>query len=750
VASGAYWPLRPVLAHLAAARPAAAVDLKDLRARRVKAGKSPELPDASDVELTHPDREGVLAEFEPGGLVGSMYERYETRQEQGRMADAVLEAMCEGAHLAVEAGTGVGKSVAYLVPAVRFAEENDVAVGVATKTNALMDQLVYQELPALAAELEGGLAYAALKGYEHYPCLRKLRRALGRDDLEPRGVADLAAVLAWVAQTTWGDLDSLNIHWSRALRAEVAATVDECTRKRCTFFGEPCYLHGMRRRARSARIVVTNHALLMSDLALGGGVLPPVRHWVVDEAHGAEATARDQLSYATSHGSLRFLLGALSARRGGPLVELAAGAETAADEESAQGVIDAAEALQADAATALTVADSFFSMVKELPLEASSEYDRAHVRLTTAMREGSEWGIAARVGVSLAKRLEALFEQGRDLLTRLEETGMDEGDARADLVGLVTRLATETRALGIVLDGSDPDFVYSVTRDRRPDVTAEALDAQRLDVGEVLAELFYPQVRSVTFTSATIATGDDFSHFARGVGLDRLEPEAWRALRLASSYDFERQMAVFVPADLAEPKHPAYLDALEDFLYDIHLAMGGSVLTLFTNRRHLEELYSRLVGRLETQGLRLVGQRGAGSSVKRVRDEFVADETASLFATKSFWEGFDAKGDTLRCVVVTRLPFAHPGDPVLQELEERDRDAWWDRHYLPRAILELKQAAGRLIRSSTDEGCLVIADSRVASSRPYARRFLAALPVEDVEVVEAAEAVRRIEQGFGR
>jgi ATP-dependent DNA helicase DinG len=268
-----------------------------------------------------------------------------------------------------------------------------------------------------------------------------------------------------------------------------------------------------------------------------------------------------------------------------------------------------------------------------------------------------------------------------------------------------------------------------------------------LDVGEALAESFYPRVRSVVFTSATIATGEDFSHFERSVGLDRLAPDTHRTLRLASSYDFERQMTVFVPDDIAEPGTPRYLDDLERLLHGVHVAMGGSVLTLFTNRREMEELYRRLVTPLERVGLRLVAQT-AGTSRKRVADEFLADTRVSLFATKSFWEGFDAKGDTLRCVVVTRLPFGQITDPLLEE--RKDRDArWWEHYYLPEAILELKQAAGRLIRSATDRGCLVLADARLTGPKPYARRFLDALPVQDVERLPAETIVIEISRRYG-
>jgi ATP-dependent DNA helicase DinG len=213
-------------------------------------------------------------------------------------------------------------------------------------------------------------------------------------------------------------------------------------------------------------------------------------------------------------------------------------------------------------------------------------------------------------------------------------------------------------------------------------------------------------------------------------------------------------MAVFVPTDMPEPCQPGargyaeYIDALATLLFDVHEAMGGSVLTLFTNRRDMDALYLRLAEPLQRIGLPLIVQ-GRGISRKRVADEFIADERTSLLATKSFWEGFDAKGDTLRCVVIPRLPFGPVNDPILEERRERD-SGWWAHYYLPEAVLELKQAAGRLIRSTTDEGCLVLADARLVGPKSYAHRFLEALPVREIERLPAAELGSVIRERFGR
>lgn len=742
-------PLARVLAQVAGARGGerGAFDLKQLRLARLRREQHDEMADAAEIELVCPPAEDVLAEFEPQGAVGRMYAGYERRAEQTQMAEAVLAAFGDGAHLAVEAGTGVGKSVAYLVPAARFSLANHVAVGVATKTNSLMDQLAYGELPALSAALGGELRYVALKGYDHYVCLRKLQRLLDEPPEDAGSREALAMVVTWAAQSTWGDLDAINLHWPPGLKAALSASAPECTKKHCRFWPQLCYLHGQRRRATQAHIVVTNHALLFRDLTAEGGILPPIRHWVVDEAHGAEAEARKQLSSTAAYPALAGLLGGLHAKgRGGTLDTLRARVALLPDERAA-GLLAAIDAMRDTVATAATLAGSFFDFVKDLAAPVRGEYDRVELRITPELRASGAWSTAAGVGRSLVKRLEEVLRAGNGVVTRLEELGEELTEQRYDLAGELSGIAEQLEGLVLVLDGEDVGRVYSVSADRRRDRPVESLTAACLDVGSALAEQFYPRVRSVVFTSATIAAGDDFSHFLHGVGLDRVPAEQRRTLRLASSYDFERQMAVFVPRDLPEPGAARYLDALEELLFGVHTAMGGSVLTLFTNRREMNELYRRLVGPLEREGLRLLVQ-SAGASRKRLRDEFLADERLSLFATKSFWEGFDAKGDTLRCVVVPRLPFGPMRDPLYEERRARDARAW-DRYYLPEAVLELKQAAGRLIRSATDTGCLVLADARLVSGKPYARRFLDALPVRDVETLPAAEVVSRIAERFG-
>lgn len=747
LAPHAPWPERDWLALIAAAHPGALYDLKEVRRRRVAADRAETLADADDVECVCPPEAQVTAEFSDAGLAGRMYPGYEQRAEQVEMAAAVLSAFDTGTNLAVEAGTGVGKSMAYLVPSALFALGNRVGVGVATKTNALMDQLVHHELPRLKEALGEDLRYCALKGYDHYVCLRKLERFAGDlDDTAEPGAIELAAtLLAWVSQSAWGDLDAVNLHWRRDLRPLVQASQADCTHKRCRYYPNLCYLHGVRRRAASSHIVVTNHALLFRDVVADGNILPPIRHWIVDEAHSAESEARKQLTLGASHTELSATLTTLHGKRGGLLDTIRRGLKAAPGTEP---VITTIGRMQEEVARAINLTDSLFDFVKDLaPAAGESEYDSAELWVDERVRDSGAWGVVDSTGRSLIRRLEHVISDGRTLVTQLEEYGPDLGDPRADLVGVLTRVADQHAGLVAVIDGEDDALVYSAGLDRRRQVSAERLVAARLDVGEALAQDLYPRTRSVVFTSATIATGESFEHFARCVGLDRIASDEFATLRLASSYDFERQMAVFVPTDMPAPREAGYLDALERLLTDVHLAIGGSVLTLFTNRRDMERLHAAIEPRLAASGIDLICQR-RGTSAKRLRDEFLADEHLSLFALKSFWEGFDAKGDTLRCVVVPKLPFTVPTDPLSLERERREGRKAWARYALPEAVIELKQAAGRLIRSSTDTGCLVIADARVVRMN-YGAQFLAAMPVDDVERVPSAEVVARIAKRFG-
>ena len=750
------WPFRPVLSYLAgtaADASGAPFSLKAYRAQLVRESPAEPRVDAMELDrLEAPSADEIRVAFEPGGVVSRMYEHAERRPEQLAMALEVRDALASSTHRAIEAGTGVGKSVAYLLPEVLFAQRNHVTVGVATKTNALTDQLVSHELPALSTALPDGLSFTSLKGYDHYPCLRRLDRAAaeelplssvphdGRSDnaVASDMLSAIAVTYAFACQSPEGDLDALGIRWRYVPRQMLTTTSSECLRGRCPYFPGECLLHGARRRAARADVVVTNHSLLLRDVAAEGRILPPVRHWVVDEAHGFEAEARRQWAVEVSGDEARAAFELLGGVRSGAIHTVMTQAMSLEGSTLAIALLTKAAASASRASVA--VADLFLS-VHELGSLARGDggYDLVTLWIDEKVRASAEW--AAVLGAS-SVATDALDETVRALADAVGALSAEAPQLAADLTDSGRFVRDLLAGIRLVCEGTDASYVYSahLSRSKRR-IATERLVAEKIDVGAEIAQRWLPETQSVVFTSATIAVGDDFTHFDEAVGLSELGGSAHRDVRLDSSFDFDANMSVVVASDLPAPNDRSYLSALEDLLFDVHVAMGGSVLTLFTNRRDMERVFEGLAPRLAAAGLEVACQE-RGSSARRLRTRFTTEKTLSLMALRSFWEGFDAVGDTLRCVVIPKLPFASPNDPLVRERDLREDRAWW-KYSLPEAVISVKQAAGRLIRSASDSGVLVLADSRVVS-KGYGRLFVSSLPSKSVSRLESANVGRYI------
>lgn len=740
------WPLRPYFAQAALEHPGVDFSLRRNRTERTQGTSQPPRPDADDIPLSFCDESRIDEAFSPTGALGSMYPDYEERQEQLGMAHEVAACLREGDIRVIEAGTGVGKSMAYLVPVAFGAHENKITMGVATKTNALMDQLVYHELPRLNSVLGQDLSYIALKGYDHYLCLRKLEHMARADQGDNCDVISMiATLLNFTAQTSHGDLDALNISWVRLPRGDIQANANDCLKKRCPYFPRRCFLHGARRAATSADIVVTNHALLFRDMQADNGILPPIRHWIIDEAHGVEGEARRQLSSSITSRELDTTLGHLSNPKSGIMARVRKRADKLEGGDMLYGVT---ADIENRIGQIQLVAAEFFTALTELPSPNARDrgsYNIVTVWVSDEMRQGHAWRELCVPGTELADLLWGLNGRLADLISMLEQFEGEFVNQLAELSGITANVKGAVDALRLILDGTDERYVTSLQIDRNPRYPMQALKAMRLDIGESLATDLYPQTRSLVFTSATLATAErePFAHFLRATGLDRVTDKPVYTSIFASGYDYDHNMSVLLPSDMPEPNAPDYHEAFAQLLYEVHVAMGGSVLTLFTNRREMESFYRELKPRLANEGIDLIAQT-RGTSTKSLRDRFLSDRSLSMFALKSFWEGFDAPGDTLRCVIIARLPFSRPDDPIAREREARDGRAAWGRYSLPEAVMDLKQAAGRLIRNSTDSGWLVLADARL-QTKNYAKSFLRAMPTQDIRTLTISEIARLME-----
>lgn len=739
------WSYRPVFSFLAQNMTDEPFSLRAARARVLEDEPGEERFDADGLSaLAMPSDQAIEACYEPGGVVAKMYETFEPRAEQVEMSCEVRDAIASSTNRVIEAGTGVGKSVAYLVPLVAAAKENNITVGVATKSNNLADQLMYHELPKLSDAIEGGISYCALKGFDHYPCLRKLER-LARSTAEiktDRDPADtltaIAVIYAFACQSPSGDLDALGIRWKSVNRQDLTTGSRECARRLCPFFPDACLVHGARRRAARSDVVVTNHSLLFRNVAAEGKILPPIRHWVVDEAHSVEREARRQWAITVSADDSRSVFERLGGEGAGTLGTI--GREFSHHEAATLYMGLCARAVACATRTSRSMAD-LFDAVRELSKTArGGGYDQVNLWIGDELRESEGWSAFLPTAFGA---VDALEEAEKALRALADALAQDAPERAADVSEHARRIADLKEGLALIVRGEDKRYVYSLQVNRRLRAGGEALTAERLDIGEALAEQWLPELHTAIFTSATLSVSGDFKHFEHAVGLDRLPSGSSKSLHLDSSYDFDANMSIVVASDLPDPRNrDAYIDALEELLVDVHVAMEGSVLTLFTNRRDMEELFERVKPRLAAAGLELACQLRM-SSARRLRDHFVAERSSSLFALKAFWEGFDASGETLRCVIIPKLPFASPTDPLACERARREERAW-ARYALPDAVLEVKQAAGRLIRSSTDTGVLVLADSRLVT-KGYGKKFLSSLPTAMYQRIDAKQVGRYLE-----
>lgn len=783
LASVEEWPTSAVFSYFAG-EPTKPFSLREMRARRTKRLKAAPNHDAESLvvngekPLEYPTDEDIDAFFAPDGTLAASSAQYEQRSEQLVMSKAVAQAYRTSSNLAVEAGTGVGKSLAYLVPSVLLAKKNDITVGVATKTNNLLDQLVNKELPLLDKVL-GGVRYTALKGFPHYLCLRNVERLLreGPHYVETSNgpvhqAPALAGVLSYIEQTEYDDIDTLKVDYRAVPRYAITTSSQECLRRKCPFFGTECFVHGARRRAEASDVVVTNHSMLFCDLAADGGLLPPIRYWIVDEAHGAEDEGRRAFSLNLSSDDLlrvsRSVGGAdtgknvfvRAARRFGdkpyataaelldvsretlnaPIPVIAPDVSNAPGEASTTLYHLCARASAAGKRYDHAVAE-YSKHVKDLLYfdtnKRSKGYERVELWINDEVRRTEKFRNLSVLAKELTEAIDKLITCNTEVVAYLE--GIEGAAALSrEISALTYDLKEQLNACEVIFSEPSPTYAYAATLFRKRDRISDVLSALMVNIGQKLDETFFATTHSIVFTSATLTVDGSFESFAHALGLNDSEESQTSFLQLDSSYDFDTHMTVYVPTDMPDPNSPRYLDKLQELLIGVHRAEEGATLSLFTNRREMETCFEVVRGALHEDDLRVVCQKW-GVSIKGLRDEFLRDEHLSLFALKSFWEGFDAPGATLKAVVISKLPFKKPSDPLSCERAQLDPHAW--AHFvLPQAVLETKQAAGRLIRSADDTGDLIIADHRLLS-KGYGKKFLRSLPSKNIKKMTISEIV---------
>ncbi|MHB8986567.1 MAG: helicase C-terminal domain-containing protein [Eubacteriales bacterium] len=688
--------------------------------------------DAEVVREAHPlDPEQVRDFFGCGGPLEKVIQGYEHRPQQQAMAAKIASALNGEKYLLMEAGTGVGKSMAYLLPLVLWSSSCGERSVVSTHTINLQDQLWQKDVPLLAKATDTPFKAALVKGRSNYICLRRWFSTVD-SNLFPEEAAFYARVLTWLAFTKTGDKNEINMypgdndHWQA-----VCGDADSCLGGRCRY-QRHCFIQRARRKAEEASLIIVNHSLLFTDVQAEKRVLPAYGPLVIDEAHHLEDVATSQLGAHVAQGNVnRWLstLGKTLAR----LKDKAPPSDGARWSAVLKGIMEMRLEI-------VETARLFFYVLGEFVLCNRTGDDKEYTRLTLRLPPGDEgWEeVAARSCVFL-DIMRSFFDETAKLVEMLELWAITDevwaGPAR-DL----TQVLQEGRVIAgdfeFIINCSAENYVYWV----EAEVSAEGsskhtkLFAAPVDVGSLLYENFFKNQNKVVLTSATLSVNGDFGHYKERSGLCYLPEGELLEASYDSPFRYDDQALLCInreiPAPWAVPAED-YLDQLSRAISSLVSANRGRTLVLFTSHKTLRETYRRLKSPLEEEDIYILGH-GIDGGRTRILEEFKRTERSVLLGASSFWEGVDVPGDSLTCVVIVKLPFWSPSVPViearLEHLARRERDGFRD-FSVPQAVIRFKQGFGRLIRTASDRGIVVIMDRRIMDKK-YGRYFLNSLPVK--------------------
>jgi Rad3-related DNA helicase len=698
----------------------------------------------------------IRAFFAADGPMGNSFEGYEQRDPQVEMASAVADALNEGKTLMVEAGTGTGKSVAYLVPAAMHAVERGERVVISTNTINLQDQLFFKDIPDLQrimnaderpkTEDESPTATGAqpsslvfrpssspftaalLKGRGNYLCLKRYEETRRVESLNADEVRTLLKIQLWLPTTKSGDkaelllMDKENTAWGR-----LNATPETCTGPRCAYFRD-CHFFNARRRADSAHIVVVNHALLLADLNAQANVLPAYDHLVIDEAHNLEDVATDQLSFSVDQAAILkfldelYLEGGIRGAVSGLLSEMPAYLQATGEQQAIEITQGVAEQLAPTLKRArLAVYDCFNALTDFVLREVEANQYDTRLRLTPGVRNRPVWQDIQVRWQNLNDMFQAISEglgKVETVFRELEEYDIPGYDELMLRIEWLRRFASDVRVnTGHIVFGNEESICW-LTHDRNSDTLS--LTAAPLSVAELLKAGLFNQKKTSVLASATLSIQNGFSFIRDRLGV--VEPAE---LHLESPFDYEKQALVYIPNDIPEPNQRGYQQMVEDALIGLCTATGGRTLALFTANSTLRQTYAGIQDALEEEEIAVLGQ-GIDGSRRAVLERFKEFPRTVLLGTNSFWEGVDVVGEALSVLVIAKLPFSVPNDPIFAARSELFADPFGE-YSVPQSILRFKQGFGRLIRSKEDRGIVVVLDKRLLTKK-YGQQFLESLP----------------------
>lgn len=665
----------------------------------------------------------------PGGNFSRAFPAYEYRPQQVQMVTAVAQSFNDSQHLIVEAGTGTGKSVGYLLPAAFWATQNERRVVVSTATINLQDQLIHKDIPALTRLLPFEIRATVLKGKRNYLCTRLFQEMRHRGPANADEIALFARILVWLPTSKTGDANeiSLRTNGERLAWDRLSAENEGCKRDVCT--EAQCPMHIARRQAELSHILIVNHALLLADVSVENRLLPSFKELVIDEAHHLEAAITDALSFRADKRFIEALLDELAKPRAGLIADLQNQAQTQLPAPISRLIEGQINQLRGVSQQTSGRVEEFFTTLDfylQDRLNPRSQFAE-QIRLLPAGRDEPAWSQVVRAWNNLDSHFEALGDGLGRLVGGLEDIlesyGLENGDDLMLALSSLARTLEETRRnLNFLITEPQTGQIYWLESFKG----RISLHSAPLHVGPLVEKHIFEDKDAVILTSATLRTAgrDGYGDVSFAYLRERLHASNSGELAVGSPFDYKQNTLLYLVSDMPEPNQPGYQRYVEEAIVAVAKTLGGRTMVLFTAYGQLSATGRAIANDLAEAGITLLAQNEGGSR-QQLLEQFKTTP-AVLLGTKSFWEGVDVPGKALQAVIIAKLPFDVPSDPIFAARSETFGDPFFD-YSIPEAVLRFRQGFGRLIRRHDDEGVVVILDKRVMTKR-YGQSFLESLP----------------------
>lgn len=676
------------------------------------------------------DSEKLSEIISEGGAFSQHLERFEPREQQIEMLQTVANAFSQGHHMLIEAGTGTGKSFAYLIPAFQWAMQNGERVVISTNTINLQDQLINKDIPELEEILETELRATVQKGRSNYLCPRSFAAMQQRQASTPEEMRVLGKVMVWLHENGSGDRGDLNVNgpiegdiWSR-----ISAENEGCRPNVCQFRRKnQCPFYSIRAQAQHSHVIIVNHALLLADAVYAKGVIPDYRYLIIDEGHHLESAATGALSFRTSLFDISRVIQDIGTLNNGYTGRLLTALQPKLTDDTyeelrtiTEKITNKAEELAPELKNLFDCLRQFMDDLREgRPLTIYGQ----QYRLAEETRSQDGWNEIEIVWSNCEALILSIMKKVNKMAKKVEEVNSDEPDEEIDELnamfrGCLDQLKEIHDTLEDLFMSPSDNMVYWI--DLSGSNSRLSLCAAPLSVGPMIQDRLWNEKDCVILTSATLTTSKQFDYMK-----ERLSAEDADELSVGSPFDYEKAVLLCTPRDVPEPNQPSAQYVLNQTIISLCKAVGGRTLVLFTSYAQLKKTSNDISPELNKAGI-TVFEQGEGVSPSALLKTFRSTEKAILLGTRSFWEGVDIQGDALSVVIIAKLPFDVPSDPIIAA-----RAATFDNSFaeysLPEAILKFRQGFGRLIRSKSDRGLVVIMDNRINTKR-YGQDFINSIP----------------------